>query len=309
MAGRRLGQKKYWTKERCHEVALRHEHRSDFQKENGSAYAAACINGWLDDVCGHMAPKPNIQTRHVYEIADHKRKLVYVGLTCNLTQRKYRHERSKKIVDNFPNGFDLYVLRWNLTQSEAQSAEAYFVEMYKFMGYTILNSAKTGGLGSIRKKWTHEACVVEALKYSTRKEFSRGSSSAYTASMKSGWLDEVCAHMREIKKPANYWTKDTVLAEARRYSNFTEFFKNSRAYHVASREGYTDEIREMIGTIRKSKGYWTKQLIRGMALKFASAKDFRTTEPDAYRAAVQNGVWHEICLSVFGHKPRVRGVN
>jgi len=43
-----------WTKEQIHQIALKYEHRKDFQNENKNAYYSAMYNGWLDDVCSHM---------------------------------------------------------------------------------------------------------------------------------------------------------------------------------------------------------------------------------------------------------------
>ncbi len=47
-----------------------------------------------------------------------------------------------------------------------------------------------------RGHWTKERCHVEAKKYEYRSEFMRQSGSAYNISLKRGWLDEICVHMR-----------------------------------------------------------------------------------------------------------------
>ncbi len=44
----------YWTKERCHEEALKYQFKVDFSKGCTSAYSIAHRNGWLDEICGHM---------------------------------------------------------------------------------------------------------------------------------------------------------------------------------------------------------------------------------------------------------------
>ena len=43
--------------------------------------------------------------------------------------------------------------------------------------------------------WTLELCKAEALPYSSRNDFKKGSGAAYTAAQKNGWIDECCAHM------------------------------------------------------------------------------------------------------------------
>lgn len=44
----------YWTKERVFAEALKHQRKSDFRDNAGSAYNKAYYNGWLDDACAHM---------------------------------------------------------------------------------------------------------------------------------------------------------------------------------------------------------------------------------------------------------------
>lgn len=44
----------YWTKEKCHEEALKYETKSDFQKFSKSAYSSARKNIWIDEICSHM---------------------------------------------------------------------------------------------------------------------------------------------------------------------------------------------------------------------------------------------------------------
>lgn len=44
----------YWTEEKCLEVALKYDKRTDFKKGNYSAYSQAVRKGFLDTVCEHM---------------------------------------------------------------------------------------------------------------------------------------------------------------------------------------------------------------------------------------------------------------
>jgi len=54
------------------------------------------------------------------------------------------------------------------------------------------------------RKWTLEALKIEALRYQTRTEFSKGSSGAYDAAWKNGWLDIVCSHMPKAERLTDY---------------------------------------------------------------------------------------------------------
>jgi hypothetical protein len=44
----------FWTKEKCHEVALKCKTRKEFSIKYVSAYINSRNNKWLDDICNHM---------------------------------------------------------------------------------------------------------------------------------------------------------------------------------------------------------------------------------------------------------------
>jgi len=48
--------------------------------------------------------------------------------------------------------------------------------------------------------WTKEKCHEESLKYKSREEFRKNHSSAYSASIRNKWLDEICSHMIRLRK-------------------------------------------------------------------------------------------------------------
>ena len=56
---------------------------------------------------------------------------------------------------------------------------------------------------SFNLKWSKEAVANEALKYRSRKSFSKGSGGAYSAALKKGWIDEVCSHMKQLLKASS----------------------------------------------------------------------------------------------------------
>ena len=51
----------YWTKERCHEEAIKYKTRSEFQKNSVTAYDKVLLNDWFNEMCSHMrlAKLPN----------------------------------------------------------------------------------------------------------------------------------------------------------------------------------------------------------------------------------------------------------
>ena len=74
----------YWTKERCHDAALKYKTRSEFTKNDCSGYSKAWEEKWLDDICSHMVSAGNKYKKCIYAYEFLDTKTVYVGLTYNL---------------------------------------------------------------------------------------------------------------------------------------------------------------------------------------------------------------------------------
>jgi hypothetical protein len=52
----------------------------------------------------------------------------------------------------------------------------------------------------LSKYWSYEKCKEEALKYTTRNDFSNSIGGAYSSALKHGWIDEICSHMKRKKR-------------------------------------------------------------------------------------------------------------
>ena len=48
---------KLWTKEMCHQEAIKYDNRTDFYEKSNKAHIAACRYGWLNEICSHMKIK------------------------------------------------------------------------------------------------------------------------------------------------------------------------------------------------------------------------------------------------------------
>lgn len=46
--------KRKWTKEKCHQVALKYKTAKEFRQKERSVYATARSFGWLDEICSHL---------------------------------------------------------------------------------------------------------------------------------------------------------------------------------------------------------------------------------------------------------------
>lgn len=254
----RLSKKRgYWSKANCALEACRYSQRSAFNKGSTSAYCAALREGWLDSICQHMTPgwgADKDRPRYVYVISTKtqtEQPIVYVGLAMDVVSRinSHRSKRGKKSVRSLLNLKNVVVTVMNkgkaLPELRAAKLEKSLITRYRNKGYTVLNAEVTAGQlgGSPAVKWTQEAVLKEALRYSTRTNFWRGSSGAYCAAQRLKILDTCCAHMIGLKKPNGYWTKDLCATEALKYETRSEFRLHSgSAYGRSWRSGWLNDI-------------------------------------------------------------------
>lgn len=219
----------YWTKEQCHEESIKYTHRREFQLSCGSAYNKALINNWLDEICSHMKPIGDKYKRCIYIFKFTNTKTCYIGLTCNLLKRKSNHLVKGPVFEYIKNTNEIYELI-QLTNyidaNIAQGLEGEYVNEYKNNDWNILNSIKTGGLGSLSmNKYTIEECEKLALKCTNRWEFNQLYNKEYQAALKNNWLDKICKHMIN-KKQNGHWNDYNKCMEAyNSCKNKTEFIK------------------------------------------------------------------------------------
>ena len=141
-----------WTKEKCHEKALKYKTRGEFEKNDSSVCQAARKYGWMDEICSHM-------------IREHHKK--WTKEKCHEEALKYG------------------------TRSEFQDSEAGAYTSARINGWLdeicshMTSSQKQSG------HWLNkENCREESSKYKGRKEFHDKCGSAYNVATKMKWLDE-----------------------------------------------------------------------------------------------------------------------
>ena len=149
----------YWTKEKCHEEALKYEYKKDFKNFSGSAYSKSHINNWIDEICSHMKILGSKSKKCIYsyEFPDNH---VYVGLTYNIENRDFRHFNNARnsAVKEYKEKCNLDPILRQLTEfldvNLAIKKEEEFVQKYEQEGWIILNKVKTGSIGGNVIKWT-----------------------------------------------------------------------------------------------------------------------------------------------------------
>ena len=249
--------KGYWTEENCKEEALKYNTRSEFA-EGSSAYDAARRNEWLDKICEHMIPG----------------NLIWDFENCRNEALKYK---TKSEFKKFSAG--AYGAARKNNNNWLDDICEHMIEVIKPSNY-----------------WTKENCKEEALKYKTKGEFMKFSAGAYGAARSNEWLDDICEHMIEVKKPKGTWdNKDRCKEEALKYKTKNEFKEgNSSAYKAALRNGWGEICSHMI-ELTKPKSYWTKDKCKKEALKYKTKNEFQKGNSSAYSAAWKNEWLDDIC--------------
>lgn len=130
-------------------------------------------------------------------------------------------------------------------------------------------------------KWTKEAVFEESKKYSTRRQFEDGASSAYSKALQYGWLDD----MPWLEVTRKSWTKDEVFEESKKYNSRSLFYKGAPgAYGIARRNKW---FVEMPWLVMRTTFDSMKVSIFNEAKKYQSLDEFRNGSPEVYSIALK----------------------
>lgn len=153
-------------------------------------------------------------------------------------------------------------------------------------------------------KWTREKVFEESHKYQYRGEFCNGSAQAYRVAKDNGWLEEM-TWVKEKHKPSNYWTRERVFEESRKYSNQKEFKENANgAYQAAMRQGLIKEMTWLKPLPLGIISVWTRENIIEESRKYTSRSEFAEKSPTAYNHAIKDkSVFLEMPWLVEKKKP------
>jgi hypothetical protein len=293
---------KYWTKEKCANEALKYKHRNDFSNHCNSAYSSAQKNNWLNEICNHMTYQGSEMHRYVYSFTFSDGS-IYFGLTSDYKRRIIDHKSdiSSKVfkyiqLTNEEPQFKL--ITPNLVPTEiAQKIEIKLIKEHIEKGYKVLNIDKGGGIGGSVLKWTKEKCKIEALKYKTRGEYQK--SLSYSTAHKKGWLNEICAHMFQPKKPHGFWSKERCIEEANKHNSKAEFrYHSSAAYSKAEKSNWLKDICGHMVEIKKPNNFWNLEKCLDEAKQHSTYLEFQKKSSSAYGAALKNS-WLKLIQENF----------
>ncbi len=169
---------------------------------------------------------------------------------------------------------------------------------------------KCGFIASSSKQriWTRERCYETARQYKELNSFIKECQAAYVIAHRNGWLQDY-TWLRRRQLPNGYWSKELVMAEARRYTSSSMFREgNPSAYGAACRRGWIKECTWF--TKPKNAKKWDYNTCFEEAQKYTSRQEFRMESVTAYTVARKHGwldeyVWleklifysYDVCLT------------
>lgn len=297
----RLGRFGKWTEETCREESKKYKTRSDFSKQNESAYRNALKFGWINDYSWLKDERfdlfsDKIDCIYAYEFTEQK--AVYVGRTLIKRQkeRDWEHIFKNDTVSKFAkeNNIpvpEMKILETNLTIKEGAENEGIWIELYREDKWNILNIAKAGsigGLGKGKSKYTYNICKELAEKCKNRSEFKISYPQAYKNSSKNNWLSDfnfINGKTNGINKK-HKWTYKTCYEEAKKYHTIADFEKgNSGACKVARANGWMKDY-TWFTILWQEK--WNKETCYEEAKKYTTLEDFISKSGSCYATACKN---------------------
>ena len=137
-------------------------------------------------------------------------------------------------------------------------------------------------------KWTKEKVIEESRKYHYKGEFCNGSPRAYNVAKEEGWLEEMI-WIKEKRKPTNYWTRERVFEESRKYNNRKDFNANAKtACILATQNGWIKDMTWLKPLPLGHISEWTREKIIEESKKYTSKSEFAEKSQTAYHHACKD---------------------
>ena len=141
-------------------------------------------------------------------------------------------------------------------------------------------------------KWSDEALIADAARFSTRYEWSSGSRGAYSAAQRRGLLEVCCAGMRQVQTS---WSDEDLINDASRFETRNEWRLNSsRAYKVAWQRNLLD----VCCAAMRNRFTWTTEALIEDASRYATRADWRLNSGGAYSVAKSRGLLEACCAGM-----------
>lgn len=190
---------RFWTKDRCIEIALEYKNKVEFDKKCRGASSSARQQGFYEEITSHMTADNSHMHRYVYALILDK--TIYIGISTDPNKRFTRHKSTgRKIIKQLiSDGANLHVLSDKLSLEVASKLETETIVKYKNDGWNVLNIVAGGAFGVGQDRWTKESLQSVASKCKSRSELAIKYNGAYGAARRLGLLDNLFENHKPIK--------------------------------------------------------------------------------------------------------------
>lgn len=201
-------------KKELEEIAKNYKTRFEFYNFDKKNYDRAWIidrdyeSGFIDKICSHMEELGSLHKRLIYGIFFESENKVYIGLTCNTNSRFSSHKNNssnKNVRKLIKEGKKATFVKLTdfMEVEKAKRAESKFIDSYKKQGYTLLNSAKAGGIGTVKNGYInskeYKKMIENALSECNTYEEFKGHKKAYALVRHYKIIDKVKKYFKNRK--------------------------------------------------------------------------------------------------------------
>lgn len=246
----------YWTKDRCHEVALKYNHRGEFRKNDASVYRIVHSKKWIDELCSHM--------NYVNEYWNYEKCKIEALKHTSRTQFQkkskgaYRFAHLNDFLDNICSHMIkignrerrcVYVFEFN-------DNCAYIGLTYNLIVREIDHNRK-GPVYLHLKNTIYKYKLLQLTDYIKKEDAQKIEEEAILKYENDGWMLLNSQYKSTLGGNIIYWTYEKCKEEALKYKYRNEFRKiNAGAYNSAWKNKWLDDICVNM-KIDKSKRKWT----------------------------------------------------
>jgi predicted GIY-YIG superfamily endonuclease len=282
---------KTWTDEKLRDEAKKYNTPGDFYKFGGSAAQLARDRGeeFWDEITSHMI-KPIEWTDEMLKAEAQKytsrsefsknsssayyaanKRGILDDITMHMEPVGNMYKRMIYVYE-FPDNHFYVGLTFNLKARTRGHMKSLRSPVFQHISKT--------GLQPIRKSITDYMDKNEAVKKENQ---------VLNQYIKKGWIPLNKAKTGSLGGKYLKWTDDEIRKEASKYTNYTDFQKNSRSASNAAMMRGEDFYNEITSHMKRTYEYHTNDQLRDMALKFKTKKEFADTFPSEYQKARGRG--------------------
>lgn len=275
----------YWTKDKCLESAKKYQTISAWGKTEGNAYDAAKRNGWVKEITNHMV-----------KVFSHGEYTIYRYLLQHDIKFEYQ-KRFKELKDKRELPYDFYLNDFNLV-IEYQGRQHFETSSTSRFRKDSISQPRRD---AIKKQYALDNALfylditaektndIELAVRQKLKEISALQNKKINLTKRDLTSEEI-----SLLSNLGAWTKETVMADARKYSKTTDWNNcGNAASQVARKKGWYEEATQHMTRSQRPKGYWTKERVLEDAKKYKSKKEWFTKSQSGYATAQAKGWLNE----------------